>query len=184
MSRPREAYIADILARVPDDDDAERNAAYAECKDCQARDFDECVHYEGPGPMCCGCKQDVILDDSGGDWTNGVDVCNTCTRDEHDLLVDEVRALRAERDEARAEIAALRGHTGGAISERWTWDGYETWVCRADVDIVSITAWGTSWSVSIERDEHDTETLHGKEEPSCRAAMRAAEAAARSRGWM
>lgn len=95
-----------------------------------------------------------------------------------DRLIEDMRATTAERDELAAEVAAMQGKPEGALPG-WFWspDDGPAWVreVRAPDGVLRllIAYTGGGWGTAS----------HGNA-GTPRAAMRAAEAAARARGWL
>lgn len=86
--------------------------------------------------------------------------------------------LRAERDELAAEVSAYQGRPEGALPG-WEWSDYDNGYVREFADECVATAVGCEWNLH----DHGQNAGRGNER-SPRALMRAAEAVARSRGWM
>ena len=98
----------------------------------------------------------------------------------HDsLAMQKVRALRAERDELAAEVAAFVGKPEGALPG-WKWSEADgpAWLRKTPRGAMVASVRGT-WSAF-----HAGRELADGYAPTPRAAMRLAEAAAKARGWL
>lgn len=88
--------------------------------------------------------------------------------------------LRAERDELAAEVSAYQGRPDGALPG-WAWSDDDNGYVRVVGDDLVLCVVYHEWSLY----DHGERPNDGRAEADGpRAAMRAAEAAARSRGWL
>lgn len=112
--------------------------------------------------------------------------CDCCA-----MATEAISVVAAERDELAAEVAAYRGDDAGLLPG-WAWHYGQAE--SSPNDDVYLTAWKNgnagTWRWKCEQtaeDESGGLVAVAKEygdAPTPRAAMRAAEAAARARGWL
>jgi hypothetical protein len=100
---------------------------------------------------------------------------------------EDAESLLADRDELAAELAALTHGTGeGAINEHWTctsWGNFTRTLPNGAELRASASGWATYSPDGLLKDHYDI-SIERDTQRLPRVNMRAAEAAARSRGWM
>jgi hypothetical protein len=108
-------------------------------------------------------------------------------RAERDQARELAKTLLDERDELAAEVAALTHGTGeGAVNEHWkctSWGNFTRTLPNGAELRAGASGWATYSPDGLLKDHHDI-TIEKATQRLPRVNMRAAEAAARSRGWL